>query len=522
MKNNALKTLRVLFAVLFFLPVFFFFCDFTHKLPNEWTNLLKIQVIPAILAGAAGIILALALLTFFFGRIYCSVICPMGVFQDIIAWFTRRGKKKNRKKRWYHYTRSCNLVRWTLLGFCVVFLLFGISTPVLFLDPYSNFGRIATNIFRPVIMEGNNWLGLIAMKLNNYTFYQVTLHTVTPASFLISLTALLTVGILALLRGRLFCNTICPVGSLLGLFSRFAVFRMTVDESRCNKCSLCEKSCKSECIDSKAGSIDASRCVACFNCLDMCAKKALQYRIAYKQPVAKSEKQKIVGDKMKMAGKFSRRSFLATGTAMAVTVPLVPAWARVGNKADITKLTPITPPGSKSLQHFKKHCTACHLCVTHCPQQILKPAGFNFGLNYAFKPHMVYYEMAFCNYECTVCSEICPNGAIRRLTVDEKKVTQIGIAQFERDRCIVFTDHTSCGACSEHCPVQAVRMEPFMDGLTIPHVYEEFCIGCGGCESICPARPLKAINILANEVHQTAQQTREEEMKKIEDLDFGF
>ncbi|GHV71813.1 hypothetical protein FACS189420_8060 [Bacteroidia bacterium] len=220
----------------------------------------------------------------------------------------------------------------------------------------------------------------------------------------------------------------------------------------------------------------------------------------------------------------NRRSFLVTSTVMAATIPVLPAWAKADKDVDITKLTPITPPGSMGLAHFKKHCTACHLCVTHCPQQILKPAGFNYGINYAFKPHLTFYEMAFCNFECTVCSEVCPNGAIKKLTHDEKKVTQIGIAQFTKSRCVVFTDHTSCGACSEHCPVQAVRMEPFEDGLTIPQVYEEYCIGCGGCESICPVRPVKAINILANEEHKIAVKPVEEEVKEIneEELNFGF
>jgi formate hydrogenlyase subunit 6/NADH:ubiquinone oxidoreductase subunit I len=210
---------------------------------------------------------------------------------------------------------------------------------------------------------------------------------------------------------------------------------------------------------------------------------------------------------------------------LAATVPFIPAWAKPKKEIDIIQSTPITPPGSISLAHIKKHCTACHLCVTHCPQQILKPAGFNFGIDYAFKPHMVFYEMAFCNFECTACSEICPNSAIKRLTVEEKKTTQVGIAQFVKDRCVVFTDNTSCGACSEHCPVQAVKMEPYGDaGLTLPHVYETMCIGCGGCESICPVRPVKAIRILANEVHQKAEKPVEEEIPEInqEVLDFGF
>jgi len=219
----------------------------------------------------------------------------------------------------------------------------------------------------------------------------------------------------------------------------------------------------------------------------------------------------------------SRRSFLATSTALAATLPVLPAWANTGKEIDTTKLTPITPPGSINLKHFKERCTACHLCITHCPMQTLKPAGFNYGINYAFKPHMSYHEMAYCNYECTICSEVCPTGAIQKLTKEEKKVTQIGIAQFVKERCIVATEGTSCGACSEHCPTQAVRMEPYTDNLTLPHVYSELCIGCGGCESICPARPIKAINVLANEVHQTAQKPPEDKTQETKkDIDFGF
>jgi Pyruvate/2-oxoacid:ferredoxin oxidoreductase delta subunit len=518
--KNTLKLIRIIFALLFFISITLCFCDFAGILPWQFDFFPKFQIVPAILAGAFVALVVFAVLTLLFGRLYCSIICPLGVFQDIISWFTQRGKKKNKKKRWYHYSKPYNIVRYSLLAICVIFLVFGIVTPLLFLDPYSNFGRIAVNIFRPIVMEGNNLLNWIALKLNIYSFYQVTIYTVTTASFLISLIALLVVGVLALLRGRLFCNTICPVGSTLGLLSRFAIFRVVVDDSKCNKCGLCEKSCKSECINSKESAVDYSRCVTCFNCLDRCNKNALGYKFAYssaKSVVKKEEETEVKVNK-------SRRTFIATSTAMAATLPLLPAWAKSNGEIDVTKLTPITPPGSKSLEHFKKHCTACHLCVTHCPQQILKPAGFNFGLNYAFKPHMVFYEMAFCNYGCTVCSKICPNGAIEKLSSEEKKVTQVGIAHFNKNRCIVFTENTSCGACSEHCPVQAVKMEAYKDGLTLPHVYEELCIGCGGCESICPVRPVKAINILANPVHQTAQRPPEEKVEQIdaEELDFGF
>jgi polyferredoxin len=472
-----------------------------------------------LLSGSIIILVFLLLLTFLFGRIYCSVICPLGVLQDFLAKLNRGKKKRNNKrKREYRYTKPYNILRYSLLGLCIIFLIFGNITLLGWLDPYSNFGRIAVNIFRPVLVAGNNLIAWIAMQMHSYGFYHLTLHTVTLASFCFAFAALILVAILSVWRGRLFCNSLCPVGSFLSLISRFSLFRVKVDESKCTHCGLCAKSCKAECIDSKKGEIDHSRCVVCFNCLERCNKEhALHYTFAYSKPKSQS------APALEQVKGMDRRAFLATSTALAATVPLLPAWAQSKKAIDPTKLTPITPPGSRSLKHFTERCTACHLCVTHCPMQILKPAGFNFGLEYAFKPHLVYYEMAFCNYECTMCSHICPNGAIEKLTQDEKQTTQIGIAQFEKSRCVVFVENTSCGACSEHCPVQAVRMEPYGDtGLTLPHVYDELCIGCGGCESICPVRPVKAINVLANETHQTAIRPKEDKIEEVEELDFGF
>ena len=526
MKKNTLRSIRVVLAILFFALILLFFCDFANLLPIQLHGILHIQVVPAIMLGSIAILVGLFLLTILLGRIYCSIICPLGVFQDILTWFTKRGKKKNRKRWWFQYARPLTILRYSILGVCIVFLIFGVTAPLLFLDPYSNFGRIAVNLFRPVVMEGNNLLNWILLKFHVYKFYYVTIYTVTGWSLAIASTVLLIVGAMALLRGRLFCNTICPVGSLLGLFSRFSLFKIELDESTCTSCGLCEKACKSQCINSKEKSVDNSRCVVCFDCLDRCKDNGVKYRLAFvhsSHPAVTKEKiAPKITHRTKEIG-MTRRSFLVTSTAIAATLPVLPALANTKKEIDITKLTPITPPGSINLKHFKERCTACHLCVTHCPQQVLKPAGFNYGINYAFKPHMVYYAMAFCNYECTVCSEVCPTGAIRKLTKEEKKVTQIGIAQFTKERCIVATEGTSCGACSEHCPTQAVRMEPYTGNLTLPHVHEELCIGCGGCESICPARPIKAINVLANAVHQTAEKPPEEKQQETKkDLDFGF
>jgi ferredoxin len=523
MKVNLFKLIRIIIAIAVFIPVLLFFCDFTTVLPKSFSNLLRIQLVPAILSGSMLIVLFLSILTLLFGRIYCSVICPLGILQDVIARLTRGGKKKNKKKRRYAYSKPFNILRYSLLTLCAGFLLFGMIEPLLLLDPYSNFGRIAANMFRPVILEGNNLINWIALKFNNYDFYHITIYTITALSFSIATIVFLVIGIMSFLRGRLFCNTICPVGSLLGLISRFSIFRIVMDESGCTGCKLCERSCKSQCINSKNKKVDSSRCVVCFNCLSKCKTNAINYRFAWRKQSA------VVAPKLadtatvhfeKEIG-ISRRSFLVTSTAIAATVPVLPAWAQAKKELDVSKLTPITPPGSKSLKHFKDRCTACYLCVAHCPSQVLRPAGFNFGIDYAFKPHMVCFEGHFCDYECLVCSEVCPNGAIGKLSAEEKKITQIGIAQFTLERCVVYNDRTSCGACAEHCPVKAVRMEPYIGALTLPHVYPDLCIGCGGCESICPVKPIKAITIWANEEHKTAEKPKEEKGVEFNN-EFGF
>ena len=176
-------------------------------------------------------------------------------------------------------------------------------------------------------------------------------------------------------------------------------------------------------------------------------------------------------------------------------------------------MAPIVPPGAISLERFKDVCTGCQICVTQCPSHVLRPTGLEYGIDYMLKPRIAYID-SYCNYECTVCSEVCPTHAIKPLTKEEKATTQVGIATFFINRCIVKTEGTDCGACSEHCPTQAVHMVPYEGTLTIPQVNPDLCIGCGGCESICPVRPMRAIIIKANEVHKFVEKPKEEEVKR--------
>ena len=524
-KIHFLKGLRVVLAILIFVPILLYFVDFAGHLPNKWHAFLHIQLVPAFLSGMIGIVVIQLLLALLFGRIYCSTICPAGVLQDIINRLYCIGKTKKKGVRRFSYHKPLNLLRYILLAATVISAIFGALQLCLLLDPYSNLGRIAANLYRPVVIWGNNVLADLLMRMDIYSLYHVTIGTVNGAGLTAAFVALgLFIG-LTIWRGRLFCNTLCPVGALLSLLSRFSLFRISFDAKACNKCGNCERTCKAEAIESQQMKVDASRCVDCFNCLSVCPKGALSFTCKHKQQKENSQQQDVK-PQMGMATPTpnSRRTFLATGATVAASLPIVSAVAhngkhrRHGRKVNVN---PIVPPGAISIERFKDRCTGCQICVVRCPSQVLQPAGLEFGFDYMLKPHVAYIN-SYCNYECTVCSEVCPNDAIHVLTKEGKATTQVGIAEFYKGRCVVNVDEQDCGACAEHCPTQAVHMVPFKGTLTIPHVNPDLCIGCGGCESICPVRPARAIIVHANEVHKYVEKPHEEEVKEIEVDDFGF
>lgn len=517
---NYLKGLRVFLAILFFLPITLYFIDFSNKLPDTLHSLLHVQFVPALLGGMWGIVIILLLLTFLFGRIYCSVICPAGILQDILARFSGRGQKKNKHKRWFSYHKAYNWIRYILLGATIIFFLLGSTGLLLLLDPYSNFGRITSNLFRPAFIWGNNMLASLLANINNYSLYHITIQHITAYSLIASIIALLIFTTLSILRGRLFCNTLCPVGALLSTISRFSLFRITFDKEACNSCGNCERTCKAECIDSKAKTVDSSRCIDCFNCTSSCKKGGLQYRFV--NPFSKKDTIKAKEVSVSQEAN-SRRTFITTGATILATSSVIPALAAGKQKRmrKRGKQSPIIPPGGISRDRFSQKCTGCHLCVVKCPNQILRPAGLEYGFNYMLKPHIV-YEKAYCNYECTICADVCPNHALKEMTKDEKATTQVGVAHFEKDICITYVDGTDCGACSEHCPTQAVKMIPYKGSLRVPEVNPDICIGCGGCEYICPVRPNRAIHIVANEIHQKVKKPEYEKVEEVEVDDFGF
>ncbi len=510
-----LKNLRVIISIILFALLTFYFLDIAALLPNRFHALADIQLVPAILAGSIIILAVLVIFTLLFGRVYCSSVCPMGIYQDVVSWLSKR-KIFSKKKKRYKYSEAKNILRWSVLG--VTIATFFLNFPLLLglIDPYSAYGRMITNVFKPVYMAGNNVLESIFTSFGNYTFYKVEIVLLSLFAFIVGIVTFFAIGFLAWKYGRTYCNTICPVGTVLGFLSRYSLFKVRINENQCNKCGACAGECKASCIDSKNHSVDYSRCIACFNCLGSCSQSALKF-----SPSIKSKKQVRMG-----TADMSKRQFLMTTLTTAVTVPAAYAHEKAAQLSGTnvpTRQIAISPPGSQSAKHLLDHCTSCHLCVSRCPSNVIKPAFMEYGIGGIMQP-MMNYEKGFCNYNCTVCTDVCPNGALLPLTQDEKHMLQIGRVNFTRDICVVHTEKTNCGACAEHCPTQAVTMVPYegYEGLTIPHTNPQICVGCGGCEYICPVRPHRAIFVEGNKEHLKREAFKEEEKVDVVVDGFGF
>ena len=247
--------------------------------------------------------------------------------------------------------------------------------------------------------------------------------------------------------------------------------------------------------------IDYSRCVVCMDCLDACHEGAISYTNRYARKTDTTEK-----DGQADSG---RRAFFLSALMVGTAITADARKSRRRKIAPVISMkekhereTPVVPAGSASLKNFTDHCTACQLCVSVCPNKVLRPSSSpeNF-----MQPEM-YFDKGYCRPECTKCSEVCPAGAIRPVTIEEKSSIQTGHAVVNLSLCVVNTDDVDCGNCARHCPAGAIHMvrknPDDMLSIRIPAVDEEMCIGCGACENLCPARPVSAIHVEGHQVHK--------------------
>lgn len=474
-----LKKIRIALAALFWVGITALFLD-SSGLLTRWTGwMADIQLVPAVLALNVLAITAVLVITLLFGRIYCSVICPLGITQDIISWL--RGKFSKKKRFRFKYRRELPWLRYCVLVIFIVLMVAGLGSIAALIAPYSTYGRIVSTILRPSLVTG-----------------------------IVAGTSLALIVTLAWWDGRIWCNTICPVGSFLGIFSRISLFAPSIDTDKCRSCGLCGRQCKSSCIDMAAHSIDTSRCVVCMDCISTCKEAAIRFRL--RRPSGKRGKTSGTVDAPADAG---RRAFLA-GTAIIAGTAALKAAAPDGSivaqnsglagilprKAPERSVIPV-PPGSSGIRHIAKHCTACQLCVSKCPNNVLRPSG---DPSRFLQPEMD-FTAGWCRPECTICSEVCPTGAIEEITREEKTAIQTGHAVVDFERCLVYSKDEKCFNCIRHCPSRAITTVKVtgVDGKEkhVPAVNESKCLGCGACEYLCPVRPVSAIHVEGHETHRT-------------------
>ena len=490
-----LRKIRIVLAAVLFAGITLLFLDFTGTLHGWLSWLAKIQLVPAVLALNVVVIVALMALTLIFGRVYCSVICPLGVLQDLLA-------RLNRRRHKYAYSKEVRWLRYPVLVLFIVAGVAGIDLLFQLLEPYGSFGVIATTLLQPLWMLGNNVLAFLAERMDSYAFYTVDVWMKSLPVLIVAVVLLVVLVVLSWRGGRTYCNTICPVGTLLSLLSRFSLLKVRFKKELCGGCSICSKNCKAACIDHKTHTVDYSRCVVCGNCIGNCHRGALVYGMAHKAKADKKQAEAPVNS--------AKRSFLLA-TAMATTAAMAQqkdkivdgGLAELEDKVAPARQTPLVPPGSRSLKKMAQHCTGCQLCVSKCPNNVLRPST---DLMHLMQPVMS-YERGYCRPECTRCSEVCPTGSIQPIDRDEKSSVQIGHAVWIKKNCVAVTDGVECGNCARHCPTGAIEMvqldEDDDESPWVPAINEQVCIGCGACEYVCPSRPFSAIVVEGHEVHRT-------------------
>ena len=474
-----LRTIRLTLAVIFFALITLLFLDFTGTLHAWFGWMAKIQFLPAVLALNIGVVLFLAVLTLVFGRIYCSVICPLGVFQDIVSWLSAK-RKKNR----FRYSSALKWLRYGVLGVFVLAIIGGLNSFVVLLAPYSSYGRIVSSLFSPLYQWANNGLAYLAERADSYAFYETDVWMKSLPTLLIATVTLVVLIVLAWRGGRTYCNTICPVGTVLGFLSKYSLLKPVIDTKKCNSCGLCARNCKASCINIKAlrgmyglyqqvqerchhlhtPQADL-RCSLPGNLRGTGAGKRRPPRISlyncrvccYGSPQGAGEESGRWtgchrGQKNPRARHSHHSSGLTERPPLCTTLHSLPA-LRIG----------MPQPSAPSFFGLDKTDAAGNVLRT----RLLPPR----------------------------MRQVCGGVSYRCHPSDEPR-REIG------------RPNRSCRMdCARHCPAGAIQMVPSDPedeaSIKIPVVNAERCIGCGACENLCPSRPFSAIYVEGHVMHRT-------------------
>lgn len=426
----------------------------------------KTQFAPAVLAAVQGSLVGLAvaavlvLLTLLFGRVYCSWLCPLGVLQDIVNRLRRPFSARRKGAR---YGRNLWWLRAAVLLVVVGAFALGCNVPLMWTEPYTLAARAFSAAWDFSRYEG-------------ITLLFIGCAVAVPL-------------LLALLAGRLYCNTLCPVGAALGALACKAPFAPQLNKESCKRCGTCMKVCKAAAIDVKNGRVDKSRCVGCYRCLAACPHHALTLLPPSKKHATPPQEEPV--DE-------TRRALLGLGL-FGTAAALLPAPARAAEEAVArTENTApaAVPAGAGDTDRFLGHCTGCGLCIANCPTGVLRPAWTAHGWTGITKPYLSYGEDdVFCRYDCHTCSSLCPEGALMPLSLAEKQHTCVALAVHHAEHCTPWNTGYDCGRCAEACPTGAMSLHP----VHVPLIKEEQCTGCRRCARTCPQGAISMVEVAGRE-----------------------
>jgi polyferredoxin len=434
--------------------------------------------------------LSLVVVTVVLGRVFCGWICPLGTLHNIV------GSLKRRHSRKIH-------AGWHKAKYYILFMLIASSVFTLqltgIMDPISLLIRSFSLSIFPLLNHGIRSLfdsiydanipGIVNLSEPVYGFLKGHLLSFREPYYLQAiLIGSLFIAILSLnfLERRFWCKYLCPLGALLGLLSRYSLLKREASEG-CTSCGICASHCQGGALPEKNEVWKNTECLACFDCDDICPQKAVNFGL---------------GRKVHPSMDLGRRQVMLSLASGMLTVPLVRSTPF--SRTDFSNPVFLRPPGSLAEREFLKRCVKCGECMKVCLTNGLQPAFLEAGLEGLWSPRLI-PRIGYCEYRCTLCGQVCPTGAIRRLTLEEKMKTRIGLAMIDKGRCLPHTHSTPCIVCEEVCPTspKSIWFEevPVRDrsGREIivkqPHIDLDCCIGCGICEAKCPVGNRPAIYV---------------------------